>query len=187
VMAGLAPVDTSEGATSLDHPVSAALRARELVQNRREALETSLAEEWCKAEDRVLFVDGGLRGSDRLAACENVVGVVKSHRTLYSTSTELPVILGLETGHRSNVFAVETGSRAPVWSWYLRLRDSSGRDPFFGLVRVEVAVGADAGERAELVSRWILAELAPLALPDTRWHNLVYPIHDCEQYLRSIA
>lgn len=184
---GLSPVDTSGGNSSLDHPMSAALRARELVQNRREALESMLAEKWCASQATPLFVDGGLRGSDKVATCELAVGVVKSHRTLYAAAPELPVIFALRAGHRSSVFAVETGTRAPVWSWYLRLREATGRDPFFGLVRVEVAVGSDATLRADEVSRWILAEVSPLSLPDARWHNLVYPIHDCEEYLRSVA
>jgi len=38
---------------------------------------------------------------------------------------------------------------------------------------------------ADELSRWLLAETAPLALPDPRWHVLLYPIRDCEQFLRA--
>jgi hypothetical protein len=63
-----------------------------------------------------------------------------------------------------------------------------------GLVRVEVArtpeleasVGAIT-RRADEVSQWILAERAPLALPDARWDRMVYGIRDCEEYLRATA
>jgi hypothetical protein len=63
----------------------------------------------------------------------------------------------------------------------------------WGLVRVEAA-DRGAGEppeaftrRADCVSRWILAEASPLALPDGRWDKMVYGIRDCEEFLRAIA
>jgi len=37
------------------------------------------------------------------------------------------------------------------------------------------------------VSRWILAERAPLATPDGRWDRLLYPIHEVETFLRARA
>jgi hypothetical protein len=54
-------------------------------------------------------------------------------------------------------------------------------------VRVEVADAdpARVGARADEVSRWILAEAAPLALPDPRWDKMVYGVRDCEEYLRA--
>ena len=183
---GFDPGDTSADSDDPEHPHAVALRARELVQDDRESLERELAEEWVKREDRALFVDGGLRGSDIVAKSANAVGVVKSHRTMYATGAGLSVVFALNAGWRTSVFRVDTGRRAPVLSWYLRLRDNAGRDPFFGLVRVEIAV-TDDFSRANEVSRWILAEVAPLALPDSRWHNLVYPIRDCEEFLRAIA
>jgi hypothetical protein len=53
-------------------------------------------------------------------------------------------------------------------------------------VRVEVATthGFDV---ADTISRWLLAEGTPLSLPDTRWDRLIYPVHDCEAFLRSRA
>jgi len=74
-----------------------------------------------------------------------------------------------------------------VVSWYLRLRNPHGHDAMFGLVRVEVADHGDYAARANDVSRWILAEVAPLSLPDGRWDKMVYGIRDCEQFLRAIA
>ena len=57
----------------------------------------------------------------------------------------------------------------------------------FPLVRVEVAASEASVELADEVSRWLLAETAPLALPDPRWDRLLYPIRDCEEYLRARA
>jgi DNA-binding NarL/FixJ family response regulator len=41
--------------------------------------------------------------------------------------------------------------------------------------------------RANLISRWILAEASPLALPDGRWDKMVYGIRDCEEFLRAVC
>ena len=49
-----------------------------------------------------------------------------------------------------------------------------------------VIVGA-IGEKADSVSRWILAEAAPLAMPDSRWDKMVYGIRDCEEFLNAVT
>jgi hypothetical protein len=70
------------------------------------------------------------------------------------------------------------------------LRDASKEDPFFGLVRIEVArdaLGDDITSGANERSAWVLAERSPLALPDGRWDTMAYGIRDCERFLRAIA
>jgi hypothetical protein len=120
--------------------------------------------------------------------------VIKSHRTIWVDGDALATVLSLRQGERSSAILIEPrehsrGRRAaPVLSWYLRLRDPAGRDSLWGLVRVEVAIGAaDLSARADEVSRWILAESAPLALPDARWDKMVYGVRNCEEYLRAIS
>jgi len=156
-----------------------------------EAAERELAERWCEGADGELFVDGAITASERVATSSCVVGVVKSHRTLYAEGDALRAVLHLERGARTSVFRITSPKRTPVASWYLRLRDPHGRDPLWGLVRVEVAEprGASAktiGERADEVSSWVLAEALPLAVPDARWDKMVYGIRDCEEFLRAI-
>jgi hypothetical protein len=199
--AGLPGVDTTEpgpdGAAPPPHPLALLERAVHFVQADRERAERELAEEWCRREGdglrAVLVVDGGIQGSDHLAGAPCVLGVVKSHRTLYADGAALRTVLGLARGERSTAFRVSVGRRAPVASWYLRLRDPAGRDPMWGLVRVEAALpdAADAPalltRRADAISRALLAEVAPLALPDARWDKMVYPIRDCEQFLRALS
>jgi hypothetical protein len=77
--------------------------------------------------------------------------------------------------------------RQQVISWYLRLHDPRGHDALFGLVRIEACAGGDVAARANEISRWVLAEAAPLSLPDARWDRMAYGIRDCEQFLRAIA
>ena len=191
---GVDVVDTSQpdehGERPGPHPFMLLERAVHFVQADRERVERLLAEEWCAREHDALFVDGGIQGSEAVAASHCVVGVVKSHRTLYVEGAALRVVLGLRPGHRSTAFRIAAPRRAPVASWYLRLRDPAGRDPMWGLVRVEAAVpnaGEDFAERADRISRWILAEASPIALPDSRWDKMVYGIRDCEQFLSAVC
>ncbi len=175
------------------HPFTLLERAVHFVQADRERVERQLAEEWCRRDEGVLFVDGGIQGSERVAQASCVVGVVKSHRTLYVDGDALRVVLGLRAGERSTVFRIAAARRAPVASWYLRLRDPSGHDPLWGLVRLEASDRTAAespgslGTRADRLSRWILAEAAPVALPDSRWDKMAYGIRDCEQFLSAIC
>ena len=185
-------VDTSDGEAELtSHPFALRDAAIHRVQGHREDLERRLAERWCARERDPLFIDGGISGSEAVAVSGCTVGVVKSHRTLYAEGEALATVLALNHRERSSVFRVTSPKRTTVASWYLRLRDPRGRDPMWGLVRVEVAhpdSGAmdRIGDRASDVSRWILAEASPLALPDARWDKMVYGVRDCEEFLRAI-
>ena len=95
--------------------------------------------------------------------------------------------MALEAGERSSAFRVAPSSRNAVASWYVRVRPAKGRDALFGLVRVEAAETADITARADEISRWVIAEGAPLALPDGRWDKMAYGIRDTEEYLRAIS
>jgi hypothetical protein len=184
-------VDTStadkEGEYPSQHPVALFERATRAVDRDREALEDQLAEAWCARGEAPLFVDGGISRSARVSASSCAIGVIKSHRTLYVEGDALRTVMGLKRGERSSIFRVSPRSRNSVLSWYLRLRDADGHDPMWGLVRVETAESERAAERADEVSRWVIAETSPLALPDGRWDKMSYGIRDCEEFLRAIS
>lgn len=195
---GLEVVDSTavvpDQAVPIRHPLALLDRAVHLVQEDRERAEQQLAERWCALEGAPIFIDGGLNKSELVARSPCAVGVVKSHRTLYVEGPALDRVFRLRRGERSSVFRIPSSRRTPVASWYLRLRDPAGHDPLFGLVRVEAADAEHAGEprealtaRADRLSRWILAECAPLALPDGRWDRMMYGIRDCEEYLRAVV
>ena len=42
-------------------------------------------------------------------------------------------------------------------------------------------------QRAGEISAWMLAERAPIALPDPRWDTLTYGVHACEQFLKALV
>lgn len=188
----VAVVDTLDGhepsAPMPRHPGDLAARALTAVQRERERCEQALALAWTETASEPLLIDGGIAGAEAVAKSPLVVGVVKSHRTLYAVGESIDLILGLREAERTTAMALSSPRRTPVATWYLRLRDAGARGPFFGLVRVEVALesAADITARADVVSRWLLAERAPVALPDARWDVMVYGIRECEQYLTAI-
>ena len=191
---GLLVCDTAdneeEGPNSAEHPLAMREAAVHRVQKDRERAEQALAVEWCGREDRCLFVDGPISGAEPVAHARCAVGVVKAHRTLYASGDALTRVLALAEGERSSVFLVTSPKRATVESWYLRIRDPRGHDPMWALVRVEISEDGVRGQaishRADEVSRWILAEVAPVSLPDGRWDKMVYGVRDCEEFLRAV-
>lgn len=197
------------------HPLAVRTRALDFVAAERETLERRLAAEWCRTESGWLWIDGGISGNLAVDAAAPAFGVVKSHTTLYGDAPAIRTVLRLAPGSRSPLFLVEHRARRAVASWYLRLHAGRGGDPLHGLVRVEVAppamlyrsdeaVGearhashddapaldehalAALSQRADVISAWMLAERAPLALPDPRWDTLTYGVYACEQYLKAL-
>jgi hypothetical protein len=184
-------VDTSiadaSGAFPSEHPTVLLERAIRAVDRQRDALEDELAEAWCTIGEVPIFIDGGISRSPRVASSQNAIGVIKSHFTLYVEGEALRTVVGLAKGERSSVFQVTPKSRTAVMSWYLRLRDPEGRDALWGLVRIEMSKSDNPTERADEISRWVLAESSPLALPDGRWDKMSYGIRDVEEFLRAIS
>ena len=176
--------DVAGGPPASAHPIALAERAYSLVRHHRDALETRLAERWCGLDPGPLFVDGSISGSPRVGTATCVAGVVKSHRVLYAEGDALAIVLGLRRGERSSMLRI-TPKWATVATWYLRIRDTAGHDPLWGLVRVEIAESRANSQRADEISRWILAEASPLALPDSRWDTTAYGIRDCAQFLKA--
>lgn len=181
--------DPKSDMPAAEHPLALREAAVHRVQEDREDLEQQLARDWVAGQHRPLLIDGGISDDETVARSSFAIGVVKSHRTFYAKGDALTTVLGLRPGERSSVLRVSSARRTPVASWYLRLRDWAGHDPMWGLVRIEAALPRaedDIIARADEVSRWILAEAHPVALPDSRWDKMVYGVRDCEEFLRAV-
>lgn len=162
---------------------------REAISKRREELERDVIVDVVRSRAGAwVTVDGGVARyrSDIEASCR-VVGLVKSHRHYYFTpETVVASVFPLPAGHRTPVFeAALSKDSMPTYSWYLRLHASEDGPPWFGLVRIELCDRDAALRHAEDISSWMLAERAPLSLPDARYDRLIYPIRFIEQYLRA--
>ncbi|HEX6573607.1 MAG TPA: hypothetical protein VF042_01435, partial [Gemmatimonadaceae bacterium] len=179
--------DDGTGSVPSRHPAALMEAAFQRVQLDRESIELQLAESWCARESATLYVDGSITGSSIASSSRAIVGVVKSHRRLYADGDAFRTLVGLEAGQRSSIFRVAPKSRHAVASWYVRTRSPKGHDALFGLLRVEAGLGDDITARADEISRWIIAEGSPLALPDGRWDKMAYGIRDTEEFLRAIS
>jgi hypothetical protein len=167
------------------HPVRDLVNAARALDQARGALEVLVGDRYRARSDGWLLIDGSLTESPRWAADQHMVAVSKSHSTLPFEGVELERYLRLPVAHRSSVYAPVTRSLAPVCAWGLRLWPWEGKDLLYGLVRVEVAPANQSTTTADEISRWVLAERAPVSAPDRRWDRLLYGIHSVEQYLKS--
>ena len=169
------------------HPVRDLTQAGRILDRARGALELEVGAAYRRRSDAWLVIDGSLSESPDWAADTRALGVSKSHATLPFDGPDLERYLRLPVGQRTSVFAPASRSVAPVLAWAVRLWPWENRDLFHGLVRVEVAPANGGTESADLLSRRLLAERAPLSTPDPRWDRLLYGIHSVEQYLRARA
>ena len=169
------------------HPVRDLTQASRALDRARGHLELDLGRRFRLGSDSWLLVDGSLAESPEWATDPRTVGISKSHATLPFEGDDLDRYLRLPSGYRTSIFAPQTRTVAPVHAWALRLWDWEGKDLFHGLVRVEVSPANGVPATADLISRRLLAERAPISTPDPRWDRLLYGVHSVEQYLRARA
>jgi hypothetical protein len=169
------------------HPVRDLANAARALERARSEVERTVGERFRVRSDGWLVVDGSLTESPAWSSDPRTVGISKSHATLPFEGADLDRYLRLPCGHRSSLYAPETRSLTPVHAWALRLWPWEGKDLFHGFVRVEVAPAIGTPALADQLSRWLLAERAPVSAPDARWDRLLYGIHSVESYLRAGA
>lgn len=171
------------------HPMLDVQVAARVVEARREEMEERLARRYlARMPDEWLVMDGSIAAlSDVTDDALKLLGVIKSHETQFLAGHDLDVALTLPAGYRTSAFSRLARGRTAVYTWYLRLWPWEEHDLLHGLVRVERPATPEAVRDASAVSRWLLAERAPLAAPDGRWDRLLYPIRHVEMYLRAQA
>jgi hypothetical protein len=167
------------------HPVRDLMAVRRAVDQARGRLELEIGGGYEPEPDGWLVVDGSLSESPSWAAHGRIIAIAKSHSILPFSGEDLECYLRLPWGHRSSVFAPASSQVAPVFSWAIRLWPWEGKDLFYGLIRVEATPGEETIAQADRISRWLLAERAPVSAPDPRWDRLLYGIRDVEVYLRA--
>ena len=169
------------------HPIRLAELGREAIKLHRSICERRLARRWAELgpEDGWLLVDGRLAIDPVPLKSGRAIGLVKSHRTQFLSQDAMTAVLGMPGGQRSTVFKPVRPEIGEVYSWYVRLRPAHDHDIYWALARIEGRVDPATIREADAISRWLLDETAPLALPDPRWDVLLYPIRDCEQFLRA--
>jgi hypothetical protein len=170
-------------------------RARVRVRALRERLEGGMLREW-ELDDRTLedrdawiAVDGQLK--DIRESNRRAIGLIKSVARPEFVGKDVGMLLDLSPGMRTTSFIPDWQLRRDPSerrsSWYLRVwPPQQGADALGSLMRVE-APRDTAPEMVDEISRWILAERAPLAKPDPRWPAMIYPIHYVEKILKPLV
>jgi hypothetical protein len=169
--------------------------ARVRVRALRERLEGGMLREW-ELDDRTLedrdawiAVDGQLK--DIRESNRRAIGLIKSVARPEFVGKDVGMLLDLEPGMRTTSFIPDWQLRRDPserrTSWYLRVwPPQRGADALGSLMRVEAPRDTEPDQIDE-VSRWILAERAPLAKPDPRWPAMIYPIHYVEKILKPLV
>jgi hypothetical protein len=170
-------------------------RARVRVRALRERLEGEMLRQW-ELDDRTLedsdawiAVDGQLK--DIRESNQRAIGLIKSVARPEFVGKDVGMLLDLEPGMRTTSFVPDWQLRRDPseqrTSWYLRMWSRQrGADALGSLLRVE-AHRQTPPESVDEISRWILAERAPLAKPDPRWPSMIYPIHYVEKILKPLV
>ncbi|MGQ9486427.1 MAG: hypothetical protein ACUVTY_00840 [Armatimonadota bacterium] len=185
--------DTEVGELLPPHPTLLQVAANR-ISNDRESLERDLAQEWLEylqnsGREEWLVVDGGI-GEIAVTKPEvRVIGLAKTSVGVEQSLTpeQMYVVYGLKKGERTSVFVISRPGQQTVYSWFLRMHDPQKGGLLFGLLRVEMPESERLLEHVNQVSAWLLQDRVPLSLPDPRYDRLLYPMRDCEQYLRAMA
>ena len=186
-------LDSTEYATDPDPSDYVGLRESAMVRVRglRERLEMELLRQW-ENDDRVLedqdwiAVDGQLR--DVRESNRRAIGLIKSVARPEFTGEDVGMLLDLDAGKRTTSFVPDWQLRRDLserrTSWYMRMwPPQRGADALGSLMRIEAPRETSADEVDE-ITRWIMAEKAPLAKPDSRWPAMIYPIQYVEKVLK---
>ena len=186
-------LDSTEYTSAVDPADYVGMRERALgrVRTLRERLEGELLRRW-EGDDRVLdsedwiALDGQLRETTQRA-----IGLIKSVARPEFVGEDVEVLLDLEPGMRTTSFVPDWQSRRDPSeqraSWYMRIwPQQQGADSLGSLMRVE-APRDTSPEEIDEITRWILAERAPLAKPDPRWPAMIYPIYYVEKILKPLV
>ena len=170
-------------------------RARVRVRALRERLEGGMLRTW-ELDDRTLedrdawiAVDGQLK--DIRESNRRAIGLIKSVARPEFVGKDVGMLLDLEPGMRTTSFVPDWQLRRDPGerrtSWYLRMwPPQRGADALGSLMRVEAPRDMEPDQIDE-ISRWILAERAPLSKPDPRWPAMIYPIHYVEKILKPLV
>jgi len=170
-------------------------RARVRVRALRERLEGEMLRQW-ELDDRTLedpdawiAVDGQLK--DIRESNRRAIGLIKSVARPEFVGKDVGMLLDLEPGMRTTSFVPDWQLRRDLserrTSWYLRMwPPQRGADALGSLMRIEAPRDTEPAQIDE-ISRWILAERAPLAKPDPRWPAMIYPIRYVEKILKPLV
>jgi hypothetical protein len=156
----------------------------------RHALEAEHLAAWHQStggKDWILC-DGSLwhLGPDSLAR-PAAVGIAKEFHPVFFPADHQQKIMNLNPGYRSPTFLFNPpGSHnSPLASFFLRLHSPRGKDPLFGLVRIEFPPGPNVEETADRIASGIYLQRYPVTYPMPKWDRLLFAFRVCAEFLAA--
>lgn len=151
----------------------------------RHQLEREHLQKWHKSvapPDRIAL-DGTLWHLGQWDFKTRTVGLSKSFHPHFFNAEIQQKALRIGEGQRSFAFAFESPLGGEFASWFLRLRNPSGKDPEYGLLRVETGDANPGAAAIDEVSSAVYHLRHPVAYPMPKWDRILYPIRLCSEYL----
>jgi len=130
----------------------------------------------------LIVVDGSLSNIEGAAGMPGIIGLVRGDS---DTLGEGSSVLECPFGARS---ALDQVGYPPAF--YMRLRDASGYNPDFGLVRVELGLNPDGGPADETwasdVACLVLTERFPVDLSIKGWDKTIFSLLHAGKYIDTL-
>jgi len=179
-----------EGIEILDtHPADTGYKTRRLAaiqqaaRVRREMTEEGLITLKEGREPGVIIVlDGSLSGIEGAVNMPGVIGIVSADSDVIGGESS---ILECPFGARSGLDQV--GSPP---AFYMRLRDPVGKNPDYGLIRVELGLNPDGGKPDEIwasdIASLVFKERFPVDRSMTNWDKSIFTLKHAGKYIDTL-
>ncbi len=130
----------------------------------------------------IIVVDGTLSGIEGASNMHGLVGLVPADADVLGDESS---VLECPFGARSGLDVV---GHPPAF--YMRLRDATGYNPDFGLVRVELGLNPDGGPADEIwasdIASLLLAERFPVDLSINGWDKSIFALLHAGKYIDTL-
>jgi hypothetical protein len=130
----------------------------------------------------VVVIEGSLEGIEGAMTTPGLIGVIPADAETIGLGSK---VLECPFGARS---ALDEVGSPPAF--YMRLRDATGKNPDFGLVRVELGLNPDGGPADEIwasdVSNLLLAERFPIDPAMKDWDKSIFSLLYAGRYIDTL-
>ncbi|MHA2620877.1 MAG: hypothetical protein V2G42_05435 [bacterium JZ-2024 1] len=164
------------------------LQAAHISRRLRHNIEAKHLDQWYQSTggSQWILCDGSLWHLDPTApARKAAVGVAKEFHPMFFTADRQQKMMNLAPGYRSPVFTFSPPhcDGAPLASFFIRLHSPQGKDPLFGLVRVEFSPDSEPELTADRIASGIYLQRYPVTYPMLKWDRLLYSFRVCAEFL----
>jgi len=130
----------------------------------------------------VVVLDGSLSGVEDAAEMPGVIGIVPADAEIIGDNS---AVLECPFGARSGL---DDKGNPPAF--YMRLRDAKGKNPDYGLVRVELGLNPDGDKPDEIwasdIASLVLKERFPVDPKARNWDKSIFALNQSGKYIQTL-